>query len=145
MRAMTDHEMRELMDAVNWGTLCAVSPESRPYAIELTYVHVGDWLYGMIRPNGTMAKYLQTNPEVCFKVCDVKGVSGSYRAMTLLGTARIAVLKRKEEVHLIWSMLETRMSAPGIFDRYRELSEEKMTTLPILEIAVRSRSGICSE
>ena len=67
MRVLTAEEMALLVDSCKWATICTVSPEGRPYAVEATPYHDGEDTCFMINSRGGTWRSLQANPQVLLK------------------------------------------------------------------------------
>ena len=64
---MTFGEMEEVVRRCNWATICTVSPEGRPYAVEATPYLDGEDTCFMIHPRGGTWRNLQARPHVLLK------------------------------------------------------------------------------
>jgi len=144
MRRMADDEIQRLLDEVTWGTLCSVTPEGEPYAIEFTYFEDGGDFCGIINPSGIIAACIRHQTSVCLKVCESSRLSTGYRGASLFGAAALVETKEPEEMARIWQVLETRMKKPGIFAIAAEKYSQPGNLLPILRIQVERRSGVTS-
>jgi len=87
MRPMTREEILEFIKYYTWGTLIGVEPDGRPYAVELSYGFDGTYIYCGSRPGGRMARCIQSNREVAFKICDSDRSYSSYTAVIIEATA----------------------------------------------------------
>ncbi len=68
MRKMTSEEMQEVITHQHWASICTVSPEGQPYAIEATpFMLEPDCIGFMINPRGTTKKNLMERPDVLIK------------------------------------------------------------------------------
>lgn len=67
MRKMTEQEIRKMIDACNWATICTVSPEQKPYAIEATPFPLEGDVGFMLNPHGGTRKNIQANKNVLLK------------------------------------------------------------------------------
>ena len=86
MRTMTDKEIRAFIKEWTWGTLIGVEG-NKPYAVELSYGTDGDFIYCGSMPGGRMARCIQENPNVAFKICDSDRSYSRYRAVIIEGKA----------------------------------------------------------
>jgi nitroimidazol reductase NimA-like FMN-containing flavoprotein (pyridoxamine 5'-phosphate oxidase superfamily) len=68
MREMTPEEIRFVLARARWASICTVSPDQKPYAVEATpYREAGDICF-MINPRGRTGYHLKHNPSVLLKV-----------------------------------------------------------------------------
>ncbi len=67
MRAMTPDEIQAVIGSTKWATICTVSPEGMPYAIEATPFSYHSHLCFMVNPRGSTWRNLQSNPNVLLK------------------------------------------------------------------------------
>lgn len=67
MRIMTAEEMQLVVRGCRWATICTVSPEGRPYAVEATPYPDGDDTCFLIHPRGGTWRNLQASPHVLLK------------------------------------------------------------------------------
>ncbi len=144
MRKMNDAEIRKLMEDMGWATLCLVSPESRPYAIEFSYFLDEEDIFGLVHPFGTAAKCLAKNPHVCIKICDSDPFCSSYRAASLRGPGSFEILSEPEEIIRAWTSLERQLRYPGKYERIMNRYLEKRRSLHLLHVTVLERTGIIS-
>ncbi len=86
MRDMTKDEMMAFIKSWTWGTLIGVEG-GRPYAVELSYGTDGSYIYCGSRPGGRMARCIEENPFVAFKICDSDRSYSSWRAVIVEGKA----------------------------------------------------------
>ncbi|MFP4030923.1 MAG: pyridoxamine 5'-phosphate oxidase family protein [Desulfococcaceae bacterium] len=67
MREMTPREMEMVLERARWATICTVTPEGRPHAIEATpFRDMGDICF-MINPAGKTRRNVATNPSILLK------------------------------------------------------------------------------
>jgi nitroimidazol reductase NimA-like FMN-containing flavoprotein (pyridoxamine 5'-phosphate oxidase superfamily) len=83
---MTEKEIRTFIKEWTWGTLIGVE-DNKPYAVELSYGTDGDFIYCGSMPGGRMARCIQANPNVAFKICDSDRSYSRYRAVIIEGKA----------------------------------------------------------
>ncbi len=69
MRPMTKEEIVDLIQDHRWTTLCTVTPDGEPYAIEFSYFLMDGCVCGMIHPDGKTSENLKHQPRVCLKMC----------------------------------------------------------------------------
>ena len=87
MRPITREEILEFIKYYTWGTLIGVEPDGRPYAVELSYGFDGTYIYCGSRPGGRMARCIQNNRGVAFKICESDRSYSSYTAVIIEATA----------------------------------------------------------
>lgn len=144
MRKMNEAEIRKLMEDMGWATLCLVSPESRPYAIEFSYFLDEEDICGLVHPFGTAAKCLAQNPHVCIKICDADPFCRSYRAVSLMGLGCFEVLSQPEEIIWAWTSLERQLRYPGKYEKVMKRYLDKRRPLHLLHVTVIEKTGIIS-
>lgn len=144
MRKMLNGEIQRLLDEVTWGTLCSVTPEGDPYAIEFTCFEDEEEICGLIHPEGRIAACIRHQPKVCLKVCESSRLSTGYRGASFFGTAALVEPESPEEMQRIWAVLEARMKKPGAFAAAAEKYSKPGNFLPVLRIKVNRRSGVTS-
>lgn len=69
MRRMTDEELLTAPDFGKWASICTVTPDNRPYAVEASYFKddSGNICF-MINPRGTTMANIAANPHVLVKI-----------------------------------------------------------------------------
>lgn len=68
MRKMTEAEIKEVIDCSNWATICTVTPDCMPYAIEATYFIDGENIGFMVNPRGRTMQNIKVRPEPLLKI-----------------------------------------------------------------------------
>ena len=86
MRSLSESEIRTFLDEWTWGTLIAIEGD-KPYAIELSYATDGAYVYCGSMPGGRMARCIQSNPNVVFKICTSDRNAESFKAVIIEGKA----------------------------------------------------------
>lgn len=87
MRRMSHEEIIDFIGSYTWGTLIGVEPDGRPYAVELSYGFDKAFIYCGSRPGGRMARCIDANRQVAFKICDSDRSYASYTAVIVEGAA----------------------------------------------------------
>jgi nitroimidazol reductase NimA-like FMN-containing flavoprotein (pyridoxamine 5'-phosphate oxidase superfamily) len=86
MRDMTKEEIMEFIKEWTWGTLIGIEGD-KPNAIEVSYGTDGKFIYCGSMPGGGMARGLQANNNVAFKICDADRSCKKWRAVIIEGNA----------------------------------------------------------
>jgi nitroimidazol reductase NimA-like FMN-containing flavoprotein (pyridoxamine 5'-phosphate oxidase superfamily) len=86
MNKMTKAEIVTFIKSCAWGTLIGVEGD-KPYAVEVSYGTDGDYLYCGSMPGGRMARCLQANPNVVFKICTSDRNAETFQAVIIEGKA----------------------------------------------------------
>jgi len=92
---MSEKEIRKFLDEWTWGTLIAIDND-KPYAIELSYATDGEFIYCGSMPGGRMARCIQDNANVIFKVCDCSKDTSRFRAVIVEG--QVKKLTQKDDI-----------------------------------------------
>jgi nitroimidazol reductase NimA-like FMN-containing flavoprotein (pyridoxamine 5'-phosphate oxidase superfamily) len=95
MKNMSEKEIRKFLDEWTWGTLIAIDND-KPYAIELSYATDGEFIYCGSMPGGRMARCIQDNANVIFKVCDCSKDTSRFRAVIVEG--QVKKLTQKDDI-----------------------------------------------
>ncbi|AQQ09869.1 putative flavin-nucleotide-binding protein [Sedimentisphaera cyanobacteriorum] len=88
MRKMTETEINELVKNSNWATICTVTPDGLPYAIEATYFIDGKYIGFMINPRGRTMQNLKHNPNLILKITQASGDLSKWAGVSLFGTGQ---------------------------------------------------------
>jgi nitroimidazol reductase NimA-like FMN-containing flavoprotein (pyridoxamine 5'-phosphate oxidase superfamily) len=87
MRHMNHNEIIDFIKYYTWGTLIGIEPDGKPYAVELSYGFDGACIYCGSRPGGRMARCIQENRQIAFKICESDRNYGSYTAVIIEAVA----------------------------------------------------------
>ena len=99
MRKMNEREIRDFISDWSWCTIVSTDGD-KPYAIEVTYVTDGQYMYCGSRPGGTMHTCLKKNRNVLLKICDADRTYQTWRAATVRGQAEL-ITDRDEVFRII--------------------------------------------
>ena len=88
MKALSESEIRQLMDEIVWGTLIAID-DGQPYAIEKSFAVDFTFLYTGSKRDGRMNRCIEKNPVVTFKICDSTADAKLFRAAIVESEATI--------------------------------------------------------
>ncbi len=86
MRDMTQDEILDFIQYYTWETLIGVEGD-KPYAVELSYGFDGSFIYCGSMPGGRMARCIQANASVAFKICECDWSYARYRTVIVEGRA----------------------------------------------------------
>ncbi len=143
MRKMTESESIKLRKEYCWGTLCTVSKDNFPYAIEFSYFVKNEKIYAIINPRGETAQNLANNANVCFKICDTDKKNMKYRSISCFGTAKYAPPETQEDIIQAWKDLAV---ALGRKETGFKFAWERFTPagkqLPLLEKSINKITGV---
>jgi len=101
MRKITDQEAKLLLKDFCWGTLCSVTLNGNPYAIEFSYFTDSNRIYAIINPRGQTAKNIKQNPNICFKICDTDKKTQNIVRFHALELQNLLLLIRKKKLFLL--------------------------------------------
>jgi nitroimidazol reductase NimA-like FMN-containing flavoprotein (pyridoxamine 5'-phosphate oxidase superfamily) len=104
MRKMTHQEIWDLVNSSKWATICTISPEGRPYAIEATHFVIDQSLGFMINPRGQTMRNIEGRPDVLLKIARAADDLSSWAGVSLFGAARCVV--EPEAIAEGWRLLE---------------------------------------
>ncbi len=140
MRAMTDTEIQDLMDRARWGTVCTVSPDHTPYAIEATPYWDGGDICFMINPGGRTRHNLVQNPNVLVKLTLTSSELNWWAGVSCMGTGRLDQNPRaiRKGFDLLGKVMNTDYSRAG-----RKFAKTPDRS-PLLRITIHGRTGRCS-
>lgn len=109
MKNMSEKEIRKFLDEWTWGTLIAIDND-KPYAIELSYATDGEFIYCGSMPGGRMARCIQDNANVIFKVCDCSKDTSRFRAVIVEG--QVKKLTQKDDILMGLRVLYKKLGLP---------------------------------
>lgn len=144
MRKIKESEAYDLLKQFHWGTLCTITPDYNPYAIEYSYfLDEEQTICGIVNPKGQTSKNIAFNPEVCFKVCDTDKINRQYRAISCFGKAYYDSPSTQEGIVNAWKQLARSLSRPedhfkGAYKRFQLPNRP----LPLLKIKVERITGV---
>ncbi|MCX8069384.1 MAG: pyridoxamine 5'-phosphate oxidase family protein [Thermodesulfovibrionales bacterium] len=141
MKKMKASEIREFLKTHTWATLCTVSAEGSPYAIEFSYFLLDGYICGLIKSTGTTARNIATNPNVCLKVCRSDDACKQFTAVSLFGKAEF--VHDTEAVLKGWDLLERRLKLqPGTYAKFKERFIKKKNKYPMFRMKPEKMTGI---
>jgi nitroimidazol reductase NimA-like FMN-containing flavoprotein (pyridoxamine 5'-phosphate oxidase superfamily) len=140
MREMTDEEIGYVLNHAKWGTICTVTPENRPYAVEATPYRDGGDICFMINPGGGTRRNLCQNPHVLVKMTLASRNLSWWAGVSCMGTARFdddpdAILRGFQRLGRVMGADYT---AAG------EKHSRSPDTSPLLRVTTETRTGRCS-
>ena len=129
-----------MLARAKWATICSVSPEGRPYAVEATpYRDGGDFCF-MINPRGGTWRSLQANPAVLLKFTLASRSLHWWAGVSAHGSGEFdpdpAAIVRGFD--LLGEVMGTDYSAAG---RHHAARQDRS---PLLRVRVREFTGRCS-
>lgn len=140
MRKMTENEINELVLRSNWATICTVTPDGYPYAIEATYFMNGQSLGFMINPRGCTMCNIVKNSNLLLKITQTNQSLSEWAGVSLFGTGRN--ITDPNEIQKGWQLLSKVMDTD-----YSQVAK-KFTVpdrpSPYLMCSIAKRTGRCS-
>jgi len=143
MRKMTQKEISDFTDNHTWATLCTVSAEGNPYAIEFNYFLLGGYICGLIKPNGTTARNIAANQKVCLKMCRTDESCREFTAISAFGKGEF--VHDEEGIIKGWDLLEERLKLPkGTYAKFKEKFMKKKNKYPMFKVKPEKMTGVTS-
>ena len=141
MRKMKLSEIKKFIHNHTWATLCTVTAEGTPYAIEFNYFLLDGYICGLIKPNGTTAKNIAENPNVCLKMCRTDESCRNFTAVSAFGKGEF--VRNDEGVLKGWDLLEERLKLPeGTYLKFKEKFMKKKNKYPLFRMKPTKMTGI---
>jgi nitroimidazol reductase NimA-like FMN-containing flavoprotein (pyridoxamine 5'-phosphate oxidase superfamily) len=143
MRKLKEEEFEPFIANFAWGTLCTVTSDGKPYAIEFSYFYQDGKIYAIINPKGTTGMNIAENNSVCFKICETDAKNRKYRAVSCFGTAKYRPPETEEGIIAAWKDLAIALGRKetafkGVWHRFDPVSKP----LPLLEITIDKITGV---
>lgn len=137
MKKMTKKEMKYIVENCKWATICTVTGDMKPYAIEATpFMDRGDICF-MINPKGQTSKNFKTCPEVLLKFTVASEDLNQWAGVSCFGTGEF--VSDKDDIKRGWKLLE---QVTG--HDYSEASAKftgKNLSSPLLRVKISSMTG----
>jgi nitroimidazol reductase NimA-like FMN-containing flavoprotein (pyridoxamine 5'-phosphate oxidase superfamily) len=141
MKKMNQGEIKDFVNTHAWATLCTVSAEGKPYAIEFNYFLLDGFICGLIKPKGTTAAHIAHNPNVCLKMCKTDDSCREFTAASCFGRAEF--VDDPEGVVKGWDLLEERLKLPkGHYAKFKEKFIKKKNKYPMFRMKPEKMTGI---
>lgn len=140
MRKMTDEEMESFMASASWATICTVTPEGDPYAIEATPFRDGEMIGFMINPKGTTARNVKANPKVLVKFTFASEDLSDWKGVSCFGTGEF--VQDADAIRRGWDLL-----GKVVKTDYSTLAEKFCADpgkSPMFCVTVEKMTGRCS-
>ena len=137
---MSPEEMQGVINACKWATICTVSEDGSPYAIEATPFYMDGCHCFMINPRGGTWKNLNHNARVLLKYTRAAGDLSSWAGVSCLGTGEFII--DEDALREGWRLLGEVMgadysNAADTFARCKDRS-------PLFRVRVEAFTGRCS-
>jgi nitroimidazol reductase NimA-like FMN-containing flavoprotein (pyridoxamine 5'-phosphate oxidase superfamily) len=136
MRDMTHTEIIDFIRYFTWGTLIGVEND-RPYAVELSYGFDGDYIYCGSMPGGRMARCIQDNRNVAFKICECDWSYARYRAVIVEGRSE-RMTSRDDIMYAVTQIARQRKLSDNAFaavvDRLVDNPQSNSLRIPVATI-----------
>ena len=140
MRAMTQEEMDAVICKCKWATICTVSPEGVPYAIEATPFYMDGCHCFMISPNGGTWKNLQHNSRVLLKYTLTSKNLDFWVGVSCHGVGEF--VKGEASLREGWRLLGEVMGAD--YSRAADTFARCRERTPLFQVRVENVTGRCS-
>lgn len=140
MRVMTGPEMEDLIRGCKWATICTVTPDGEPYAIEATPFMLDGNPCFMISPHGGTWKNMRHNTAVLLKYTRADEDLRHWAGVSCKGRGEFVTDPdaQREGWRLLGQVMGTDYSrAAERFARCRERS-------PLFRVHVEQTTGRCS-
>lgn len=141
MRKMTEKELNDLVQNSNWASICTVTPEGLPYAIEATYFIDGQYIGFMINPRGRTMQNLRQNPNLLLKITQASGNLSKWAGVSLFGTGQN--ITDPIEIQKGWELLGEVMNTDYTAAAEKFTGSAKQT--PYLRCVISRCTGRCSQ
>lgn len=137
MRKMTESEIDDVIKSSNWATICTVTPEGMPYAVEATFFIDGQYLGFMINPRGTTMKNLAQNPNLLLKITQTNDDLSKWAGVSLFGTGEN--ITDPVEMKKGWELLGKVMKTD--YSKVAEKFTQAERPSPYLRCQITKRTG----
>ncbi len=104
MKRMTREEMEYVVRRCKWATICTVTREMKPYAIEATPFLDGEDICFMINPAGGTRKNLETSDNVLVKFTITENGLESWAGVSCFGKGEF--VSDRDAIRNGWKLLE---------------------------------------
>jgi nitroimidazol reductase NimA-like FMN-containing flavoprotein (pyridoxamine 5'-phosphate oxidase superfamily) len=141
MRKMTEAEIHHVVQNSNWATICTVSPEGRPYAVEATYFRDGESFGFMINPRGRTMQNLRLNPNLLLKITQASDDLSTWTGVSLFGTGHN--ISDHFEIRKGWTLLGKVMKTDYSKIAEKLISHERQS--PYLRCTISHSTGRCGK
>lgn len=139
MRSMTSTEIQSMVDRVRWSTICTVSPDGRPHAIEATpFRDMADICF-MINPAGQTRRNVASNPAVLLKFTLADWDLSGWAGVSLEGEGRFD----ENPVSIRRGFARLGKIMGGDYTSAGIAHSRKGGSSPMLRVTVREMSGRC--
>jgi nitroimidazol reductase NimA-like FMN-containing flavoprotein (pyridoxamine 5'-phosphate oxidase superfamily) len=142
MRKMNEREIRDFISDWSWCTIVSTDGD-KPYAIEVTYVTDGQYMYCGSRPGGTMHTCLKKNRNVLLKICDADRTYQTWRAATVRGQAEF-ITDRDEVFRIIRLIAKIRGREENFFDKVAAFILKNPDGPSLFRLLINDISGVTS-
>lgn len=140
MRKMTEQEMRMLIKACSWASICTCSALGEPYAIEATPFHMDSLTGFMINPRGGTWRNMQHNDSVLLKYTLAAPSLRGWAGVSCVGKGRF--VDDPDEIREGWRLLGLVMKQD--YSQAAERFSKKPSHSPFFAVTVQSMTGRCS-
>ncbi len=140
MRVMTADEMEAVIGRCNWATICTVTPEGFPYAIEATPFYMDGCHCFMINPRGVTWKNMQHRPDVLLKYTLANADLSLWAGVSCFGDGEFVIdaAAMREGWRLLGRVMRADYSRAA--DTFAGLKDRS----PLFRVQVQKVTGRCS-
>ncbi len=142
MKKISEQEIRQLMNDLQWGTLIAVD-EGQPYAVETSFAADETHLYTGTKNGGRMNRCIEKNPVASFKLCDGDMRGKNFRAAIV--ETRAEILRERDEILYCLKIIYKKL---GLDEKTIEERADKIATgtgsLSLYRLPLHKLGGIAS-
>lgn len=140
MFKMKQEDMLALIERRKWGTLCTVSDDGTPYAIEFSYFLIDGDICGMINPHGTTSRNIERDQRVLFKICESDDNCRAYQAVSVYGTAEY--VQDRAVVSQAWDELERQLGLEaGTYGKFKAKFSDPALKSPLFRLRADRLTG----
>ncbi len=138
---MTPEEMQSVIEHQHWATICTVSPDDKPYAVEATpFLLEPDCIGFMINPNGTTRKNLLQHPDILIKYTYSSADLADWAGVSCFGTGSFC--EDKDTIAKGWQLLGKIMQTD--YSKAAERFLDGLMPSPLLLAKISQTTGRCS-
>lgn len=140
MRKLSDEEIKLVIENSRWASICTVSEDGHPYAIEATPFFYENEVAFMINPRGGTWKNTQEVGKVLLKYTHASRDLSSWIGVSSFGTGRFVT--DKDEERKGWMLLGELMRTD--YSKAAERFSRIKNRSPMFAVKVNYSSGRCS-
>ena len=140
MRSMTASEIDKTIRSCMWATICTVTSEGKPFAIEATPFFDGEKICFMINPRGSTARNIQKNTDVLLKFTQTNSDLSKWFGVSCFGQGFFA--GKAEDIRRGWKLLGRVMKTD--YGKAAEKFSSNPERSPLFCVKVEKMTGRCN-